>query len=151
MGFSTVLYISNLFSSESGEFFPISHFIFLILRSSCFLFLVMCEIKIYRLVGKFRNTVSVTGKKKVRKPVSRNIFGRRKVCLEATSRHFRHFSMKQSRVNCWGNVNSNSRRMYASYVIVTAPAAVPRTRLMIHCVYSAVFTLADTMFRVSNV
>jgi len=26
MGFSTVLYISNLFSSESGEFFPISHF-----------------------------------------------------------------------------------------------------------------------------
>ena len=43
MGFSTVLYISSLFSSERGEFFPISQFISLVLRSSCFLFLVMCS------------------------------------------------------------------------------------------------------------
>ena len=38
MGFSTVLYISSLFSSERGEFFPISQFISLVLRSSFFPF-----------------------------------------------------------------------------------------------------------------
>src|SRR5215510_8906666 len=46
MGFITVLYISNLFSSESGEFFPISHFNCLVLRSSFFLFLVMCSLHV---------------------------------------------------------------------------------------------------------
>jgi len=46
MGYSTVLYISSLFSSKRGEFFPISQFISLVLRSSCFLFLVMCSLHV---------------------------------------------------------------------------------------------------------
>jgi hypothetical protein len=43
MGLSIVLYISSLFSSDSGEFFPITHFICLVLWSSCFLFVMMCS------------------------------------------------------------------------------------------------------------
>ena len=46
MGFSTVLYIISLFSSERGKFFPISQFISLVLRSSCFFFLVMCSLHV---------------------------------------------------------------------------------------------------------
>jgi hypothetical protein len=35
-----------LFSSERGEFFPISHFNSLVFRSSCFLFLMMCSLHV---------------------------------------------------------------------------------------------------------
>jgi hypothetical protein len=35
-----------LFSSDRGEFFPISHFISCVLWSSCFLFLAICSLQV---------------------------------------------------------------------------------------------------------
>jgi hypothetical protein len=46
IGLSIVLLISVLFSSDTGEFFPISHFISRVLWSSCFLFFAIYSLQV---------------------------------------------------------------------------------------------------------